>query len=84
MSQQDESSYQFSIPWHTTPYKVDRVAFEKVVEQIEKGYEPLNCTMLGAIFGTPFWQLLILCQVKLDVSELDPKNVTIIISDRET
>lgn len=54
------------IPYHKGAYRVDKLAFEKVVRDVEGGI-PLNATMLGAIFGTPFWQLLILCQTNLKV-----------------
>lgn len=54
------------IPYHTGAYRVDKLAFEKVVRDVEGGI-PLNATMLGAIFGTPFWQLLVLCQSNLRV-----------------
>jgi len=54
------------IPYHTGAYRVDKLAFETVVRDVEGGI-PLNATMLGAIFGTPFWQLLILCQTNLKV-----------------
>ena len=42
------------------PYMPDKKAFKQVCAEMEGG-APLTLSHVGAVFGTPFWEMLVMC-----------------------